>query len=294
MPIQMLVEMGGIALLFVGVFYLLDKRMGVKVNKLAQAGGLFIFAVLYFKFRIYPPMPFSALAIYAFLTLIGIFMWVSSTNESWQDFRRPVLAVLDGDTAVTRSVRAGVVVLVPFIVWLMGWTSLTFKVEEPVELRTIHPAPPARTQVHGKTIEIGTTENPFRVYNSSTAEREYKYGNPWEDKASPYLRSIREGGQIYFQECHFCHGANLSGKGIFAHAFQNPYPINFVSLFRIMRPPESDMFWRTAKGGLALPREGFPWASVMPPMEQHLSTDEIWKVVLFEYWHTGYSPMTWD
>ncbi len=38
----------------------------------------------------------------------------------------------------------------------------------------------------------------------------------------------------------------------------------------------------------------FPWASVMPPWEQHLTVDEIWKVVLFEYWHTGYYPRTWD
>jgi len=34
MPIQMLLEMGGQALLFIGVFYLLDKKMGLKVNKL--------------------------------------------------------------------------------------------------------------------------------------------------------------------------------------------------------------------------------------------------------------------
>ena len=28
---------------------------------------------------------------------------------------------------------------------------------------------------------------------------------------------------------------------------------------------------------------------MMPPWEQHLTTDEIWKVILFE-WHTGYYP----
>jgi hypothetical protein len=54
------------------------------------------------------------------------------------------------------------------------------------------------------------------------------------------------------------------------------------------------VFWRVSKGGIGLPREAFPWASVMPPWEQHLTTDEIWKVILFEYWHTGYYPRTWD
>jgi hypothetical protein len=53
---------------------------------------------------------------------------------------------------------------------------------------------------------------------------------------------------------------------------------------------ETFIFWRVSKGGIGLPNEGFPWASVMPPWEQHLTVDEIWKVVLFEYWHTGYYP----
>jgi hypothetical protein len=57
---------------------------------------------------------------------------------------------------------------------------------------------------------------------------------------------------------------------------------------------ETFIFWRVSKGGIGLPNEGFPWASVMPPWEQHLTVDEIWKVVLFEYWHTGYYPRTWD
>ena len=91
MPIQMLFEMGSVALLFIGAFYVLGKK-GIKVNKLAQATGLFLFSIVYFTYRIYPPIPFSVRAIYAVMTLIGIFMWVSSTNESWNDFRKPIFA----------------------------------------------------------------------------------------------------------------------------------------------------------------------------------------------------------
>jgi hypothetical protein len=32
----------------------------------------------------------------------------------------------------------------------------------------------------------------------------------------------------------------------------------------------------------------------MPPWEKHLTTEEMWKVVEFEYWHTGYYPRTWE
>src|SRR5437899_12495742 len=89
MPIQMLGEMGGLALLFIWAFYLLDKKMGIKVNKLAQATGLFLFSIIYFRFRIYPPIPFSVHAIYDTMTLIRICMAVSSTDTACQDLRQP-------------------------------------------------------------------------------------------------------------------------------------------------------------------------------------------------------------
>lgn len=53
---------------------------------------------------------------------------------------------------------------------------------------------------------------------------------------------------------------------------------------------EGQSFWRTAGGGPSIPLEGFPWASVMPPMEEHLTADEIWKVLLFKSWFTGGDP----
>src|SRR3989441_8507426 len=89
MPMQMLVEVGLQILLFIYIFYLLDKKMGIKVNKLVQASSLFIYSILYFRYRINPPLPFSVLAIYATNVLIGIFMWVSSTETSWQDSASP-------------------------------------------------------------------------------------------------------------------------------------------------------------------------------------------------------------
>ncbi|HHZ83629.1 MAG TPA: cytochrome c, partial [Nitrospirales bacterium] len=73
----------------------------------------------------------------------------------------------------------------------------------------------------------------------------------------------------------------------------NPIPANFTDPGTLAQLQETFVFWRVAKGGPGLPREGFPWASAMPPWEQHLTTEEIWKVILFEYWHTKYPPRTW-
>ncbi len=222
MPIQMLGEMGGFALLFIGTFHYLGKA-GIKVNKLAQATG--------------------------------------------------------------------------FIVGFLGYNSMAPSIDEPIELRTVHPAPPASTKVHGKTFVLQTASSPYRVDDegkySDVVQKKYADGNPWDEKAPPYLQYVREGGQIFFQNCHFCHGDNLNGRGMFAFAF-NPIPANFTDAGTIAQLQETFVFWRVSKGGIGLPREGFPWASVMPPWEQHLTTDEIWKVILFEYWHTGYYPRTWD
>jgi hypothetical protein len=107
------------------------------------------------------------------------------------------------------------------------------------------------------------------------------------------MKNVRDGGAIFFQNCHFCHGDNLNGRGMFAFAFV-PIPANFSDPGTIAQLQETFVFWRISKGGPGLPREGAPWASAMPPWEEHLTTDEIWKVNMFEYWHTEFFPRTWD
>src|SRR5438093_12856783 len=93
MPMQMLGEVGLQILLFIYIFYLLYKKMGVKVNKLVQASSLFIYSILYFRYRIYPPLLFSVIAISDTNVLIVIFMWVSSTDTSCQSFRKHLIDV---------------------------------------------------------------------------------------------------------------------------------------------------------------------------------------------------------
>ncbi|MFB3112954.1 MAG: cytochrome c, partial [Gemmatimonadales bacterium] len=57
---------------------------------------------------------------------------------------------------------------------------------------------------------------------------------------------------------------------------------------------ESFLFWRIAKGGLGLPREGTPWNSAMPVWEDFLTEDEIWSVIIFLYEQAGLEPRTWE
>lgn len=307
MPMQMLAELAFFVATFAALSYLLNQS-GIAIPRFWQGILFWLFIVSYLKWRIYPPIPFSVRALYGTISGVAVFMWVSSNEEDWKKFRQPILNVLDANTRFHRILRSVFLVLIPLALGAFAFNSFLPSLEEPIELRTVHPAPPASTKVHGKTFVLQTSQNPYRVNPEGKYDQEYTNGqiveqamgrlmkpnaNPWDQKAEGYLKYVREGGEIFFQNCHFCHGDNLNGRGLHAFAF-NPIPANFTDPGTIAQLQETFIFWRVSKGGIGLPREGFPWASVMPPWEQHLTTDEIWKVILFEYWHTGYYPRTWD
>jgi hypothetical protein len=307
MPMQMLFELAFCVAVFAGISYLLSKS-GVQLPRFWQGILFWVFILMYLKYRIYPPIPFSVRAMYGTVSLIAVFMWMSSNEDDWRKFKQPIMNVMDGITPFHRILRVAYLVALPFVFWAFSYNSFLPNLDEPIELRTVHPAPPASTKVHGKTFVLQTSQNPYRINPEGKYDQEYSNAriveqgmgrlmkpdaNPWDQKAEGYLKYVREGGEIFFQNCHFCHGDNLNGRGLHAFAF-NPIPANFTDPGTIAQLQETFIFWRVAKGGIGLPREGFPWASVMPPWEQHLTTDEIWKVILFEYWHTGYYPRTWD
>ncbi len=85
----------------------------------------------------------------------------------------------------------------------------------------------------------------------------------------------------------------LDGQGHFARGF-NPVPLAFNETGTIDQLQESFLFWRIAKGGLGLPREGTPWNSAMPVWEDFLTEDEIWSVIIFLYEQAGLEPRTWE
>ncbi|MBM4122885.1 MAG: cytochrome c [Nitrospira sp.] len=307
MPMQMLFELGISVLVFALMSRLLSMG-GISLPRFWQGILFWAFILLYLKFRVYPPIPFSVRAMYGTVALIAVFMWMSSNEEDWKKFKQPILNVLDAGTPFHKALRTTYLIALPIILWGYSYNSFLPNLDEPVELRTVHPAPPASTKVHGKTFVLQTSQNPYRVNPEGKYDQEYTNSkiveqamgrllkpeaNPWDEKAEGYLKYVREGGEIFFQNCHFCHGDNLNGRGLHAFAF-NPIPANFTDPGTIAQLQETFIFWRVAKGGIGLPNEAFPWASVMPPWEQHLTTDEIWKVILFEYWHTGYYPRTWD
>ena len=109
--------------------------------------------------------------------------------------------------------------------------------------------------------------------------------------ASRIPQDTTAGKKVYVKWCAGCHGDHLDGQGHFASGL-NPLPANFQDNGTIAQLTESFVFWRVAKGGPGLPREGTPWNSAMPAWEEFLTEDEIWSVVLFLYSQTGWKPRT--
>jgi len=241
----------------------------------------------FYKFILFPPVPWTLFITYMVMWTIGTFLYISQDPATFREFRKPIVLMVIGEYKIARYI---VFAALPLLVGWTTWQKLQPQFDEPVELRTVHPAPPATTRVHGKTYTLEGLQNPFRIDEQDN----YKDSFPFLDAdKQEYMKYVTEGGTIFFQNCHYCHGDQLNGLGMFSHVF-NPTPANFIDPGTIAMLRESFLFWRVSKGGPGLPNESTPWSSAMPPWEEHLKTEEIWKVILFEYWYTGWHPRTFD
>ena len=272
-------------LLFVA--FLIVSHLMTRLSPAISLKGLYVFSVgLYFyKFVLYPPIPWTLFITYMVMWAIGTFLYISQDPETFREFRAPIVKTIVGEYKLARII---VFTALPILVGFATYNTIYPSFQEPVELRTVHPAPPATTKVHGKTYPLESTNNPFRIDEQDN----YKDSFPFLDaEKHEYMKYVTEGGTIFFQNCHYCHGDQLNGLGMFSHVF-NPTPANFIDPGTIAMLQEAFLFWRVSKGGPGLPNESTPWSSAMPPWEEHLKTEEIWKVILFEYWYTGWHPRT--
>lgn len=213
------------------------------------------------------PVPNSVLLQYMATVFVAALLYVSAQEQRWREFKEPIEETMVAPER--RTLRAALLVALPIVVGLLVFMSVRPTVAAPSALRSIHPAPPSTITFRGKTLTLATLENPLRAGDTQAA----------------YL----QGREIYTKNCMPCHGDALAGDGHFAHGF-NPAPIDFTDVGTIPQLSESYVFWRVAKGGPGLPREGAPWNSAMPVWENFLTEEEIWAVVLFLYDQTGAQP----
>jgi mono/diheme cytochrome c family protein len=249
-------------------------------HPLGQLAVVLLVAYLVFEFGLWllppligmgsAPVPNSVLLQYMATVLVGALLYFSANAERWREFKRPIENTLVDPRR--RTLRTVLLVLLPVAIGLFAFMSVRPSVSAPPSLRSIHPAPPSQITFRGKTIVLATATNPLR---KGSVQQAYERGRA-----------------VYMTNCMPCHGDGLSGNGYYAHGF-NPTPIDFTDVGTIPQLSESYVFWRVAKGGPGLPREGAPWNSAMPVWEDFLTEEEIWAVVLFLYEQTGAHPRSW-
>ena len=253
---------------------------GMKIPRLLQAvltiALIYAAFVVVFDVILAQPIPASLMTMYMFFVVAGVLMVFTFTEDGAREMLAPIKALVEDPSK--RMVRNAVFVVIPLAAGGLAYAKMAPSFEAPVELRSIHPAPPTRVQAFGKRFELLKLENPYR-----------KLENEDPDK---FRQLVAEGGEVYIRNCQYCHGDKLDGNGPYARAL-NPVPLNFQDIGTIAQLQESFLFWRIATGGPGLPKEGAPWISSMPVWQDFLSEDEIWKVILYLYDYTGHRPRTW-
>ena len=230
-----------------------------------------IYVLLRFGFT--TPIPASVISLYMGIVSIAILAYVSSSQDRRDEVSRPLVRLITEPRY--RLLLVAVVLLIPALAAANVYMQLNVPIEPPYYARTIHPASPSTITVHDKRINLDAGENPFRHLETSSPEE--------------FRKHLENGRRVYYRNCFYCHGDNMSGDGMFVHGL-NPIPTNFRDSGTIPMLQETFLMWRISKGGPGLPEEGGPWDSPMPAWEKFLTEEEMWDVILFLYDFTGQRP----
>jgi len=237
----------------------------------AAAWWIGIYIVLRFGFT--APIPASVISIYMGIVSLAIVAYMSSSQSRREEISRPLVRFMTDKRYA--ALLAAAVVAIPALAAANVYVQMSVPLQPPLFSRTVHPASPSEITVHDKKIDLDNGENPYRKLETS---------DPAE-----FRKHVENGRQVYYRNCVFCHGDNLSANGMFVHGL-DPLPTNFSDKGTIPMLRETFLFWRISKGGPGLPEEGGPWDTAMPAWEQFLKEDEVWDVVLYLYDFTGSRP----
>ncbi|HET9261720.1 MAG TPA: cytochrome c [Vicinamibacterales bacterium] len=245
----------------------------LRANLLLWAGAWWVGIYILLRFGFTAPIPSSVVSLYMGIVSIAILAYVSSSQERREEVSRPLVRFM---TEKRYSALLGAtVVALPALAAANVYVQMNVPLEPPFFPRTVHPASPTEITVHDKKIDLDAGDNPFRHLESS---------NPDE-----FRKHVENGRRVYYRNCVFCHGDDMSGNGMFVHGL-DPIPTNFADKQTLANLRETFLFWRIAKGGPGLPEEGGPWDTAMPAWEKFLKEEEMWDAILFLYNFTAERP----
>ena len=267
-------------------------------------------------------VPGTLILMYMTLIVVGLYMFVTFSDDYLEEFMVPVKRFLRGEYG--NLPRAVVLAVIPLIVGWQVYAITAPKVELPLSLRVQHPSSnfpssfanlenpfenpsdadieafieQARAQEVSALIpqvrtdlQFWMDENPgshwLGAIGTEPIQRflaELDTGVVARETAAAAFREITlfEGRALHAMNCRPCHGDSAAGDGPLADGFKLR-PIDFTDVGTIETIVEGYTFWRISTGGLALPTEATPWDSAMPEWQLNLTEAERWKILMAEY-----------
>ena len=99
-------------------------------------------------------IPSSVLMLYMFFIIVGILLAMTFNDESARGIAAPILALLgDPEKKVLRWV---VFIIIPILAGYLTYNKVKPGFEAPVELRSVHPAPPSSVKIFNKSFNLLT------------------------------------------------------------------------------------------------------------------------------------------
>jgi hypothetical protein len=242
-----------------------------RANLLTWAATWWVGIFVLLRFGFIAPIPESVVKIYMGIVSLAILAYMSSSRERREEVSRPLVRFMTEKRFL--PFLAATVVALPVLAAGSVYMQMNAPLQPPFFARTVHPASPSEVTVHDKKIDLDKGDNPFRELEKS---------NPEE-----FRKHVENGRRVYYRNCVFCHGDNMSANGMFVHGL-DPIPTNFHDTIPLLR--ETFLFWRISKGGPGLPDEGGPWDTAMPAWEKFLKEEEMWDAILFLYDFTELKP----
>src|SRR3989337_260614 len=124
--------------------------------------GVYFGFILVFDVLLGQLIPKSLLTMYMVFVVSGVVMVFTFTEEGAQELVGPIKALVEDPSK--KMLRNVVFVIVPLLAGYYSYTSMMPSFEAPMELRTIHPAPPGKFKAYGKSFNLTTLENPYRKF----------------------------------------------------------------------------------------------------------------------------------
>lgn len=231
------------------------------------------------------PLPRTLLFIYMVLSLVGVGLFISTSERKMGDFFGPIVTFLQGGRGGLFGIaRLAVLIAFPVLVGWMTFSKASPAVQSLTSIRVQHPTLPGKFE---KMV------NPFREPSNEVLTKFIadKGGNLTMEQAKPVFveKALREGRDLFQINCRPCHGSRANSDGPMAIGFRLR-PADFTDPGTISTVVEPYVFWRINEGAFGLPGESTPWDSAMPAWKGEIPEDDMWKIALADYDIAGVTP----